>query len=103
MQYADWGERCPRWRGIRSETLDLDGRRVHLLRADPGPDALPDAPTRLLVHGVAGCGTAWLVEQRHHRTPAFRWARRLQGRIARLLRPTSATGAGLPGFGQRHH
>lgn len=60
MQYADWGERCPRWRGIRSETLDVDGRRVHLLRADPSPEAPPDAPTQLLVHGMAGSGTAWL-------------------------------------------
>ena len=60
MQYRDWGERCPRWRGIRSETLDVDGRRVHLLRADPGPDVRPDAPTQLLVHGLAGSGTVWL-------------------------------------------
>ena len=60
MQFADWGERCPRWRGIRSETLDVDGRRVHLLRADPGREAPPDAPTQLLLHGSAGSGTAWL-------------------------------------------
>jgi pimeloyl-ACP methyl ester carboxylesterase len=60
MQYADWGERCARWRGIRSETLDVEGRRVHLLRADPSPEAPPDAPTHLLLHGMAGSGTAWL-------------------------------------------
>jgi pimeloyl-ACP methyl ester carboxylesterase len=60
VQYSDWGERCPRWHGIRSETLDVDGQRVHLLRADPGPDARPDAPTQLLLHGLAGSGTAWL-------------------------------------------
>lgn len=58
IQHADWGERCPRWRGIRSETLDVDGRRVHLLRADPNPEALPDARTQLLLHGMAGSGTA---------------------------------------------
>ena len=60
MQYADWGDRSPRWRGIRSETLDVDGRRVHLLRADPTPEAPQDAPTQLLLHGSAGSGTAWL-------------------------------------------
>lgn len=60
MQYEDWGERCPRWRGIRSETLEVDGSRVHLLRADPGPGARHDAPTQLLVHGAAGSGTVWL-------------------------------------------
>lgn len=60
MRYEDWGERCPRWRGIRSEMLDVDGQRVHLLRADPGPDPRPNAPTQLLVHGAAGSGTVWL-------------------------------------------
>jgi pimeloyl-ACP methyl ester carboxylesterase len=58
--YEDWGERCPRWRGIRSEMLEVDDQRVHLLRADPGPDSRPDAPTQLLVHGAAGSGTVWL-------------------------------------------
>jgi pimeloyl-ACP methyl ester carboxylesterase len=48
------------WRGIRSETLEVDGSRVHLLRADPGPGARHDAPTQLLVHGAAGSGTVWL-------------------------------------------
>ena len=60
MQYHDWGDRCLRWRGIRSETVRVDGRRVHLLRADPGPKAPPGAPTQLLLHGLAGSSTAWL-------------------------------------------
>ena len=60
MQYDDWGERCPRWSGIRSETLNVDGSRVHLLRADAGPGARHDAPTQLLVHGAAGSSTVWL-------------------------------------------
>ncbi len=38
----------------------MDGRRVHLHRADPSQDAPPDAPTQLLLHGMAGSGTAWL-------------------------------------------
>jgi pimeloyl-ACP methyl ester carboxylesterase len=60
VQYEDWGERCSRWRGIRSEALDVDGVGVHLLRADPGPGVPHDAPTQLLVHGAAGSGTVWL-------------------------------------------
>ncbi|QSB16856.1 alpha/beta fold hydrolase [Natronosporangium hydrolyticum] len=60
VRYRDWGDRCRRWRGIRSETLRVAGRRVHLLRADPGPDAPAGAPTQLLLHGLAGSGTAWL-------------------------------------------
>lgn len=49
-----------RWSGIRSETLEVDGSRVHLLRADAGPGAPQDAPTQLLVHGAAGSSTVWL-------------------------------------------
>jgi len=60
VQYEDWGERCPRWSGIRSEALNVDGSRVHLLRADAGPGAEHDAPTQLLVHGAAGSSTVWL-------------------------------------------
>jgi pimeloyl-ACP methyl ester carboxylesterase len=60
MQHEDWGVRSPRWRGIRSETLRVDGARVHLLRADAGAGAQPGAPTQLLVHGAAGSSTVWL-------------------------------------------
>lgn len=62
----DWGERDPRWRGVRSEALDLavgvggdrDTATVHLLRA--GPAALDGAPPTLLVHGLGGSATNWL-------------------------------------------
>jgi len=60
VRYEDWGERCPRWSGIRSETLKVDGSRVHVLRADAGPGARHDAATQLLVHGAAGSSTVWL-------------------------------------------
>jgi pimeloyl-ACP methyl ester carboxylesterase len=52
----DWGERAERWRGIRSEIVDVAGTQVHLLRAD-GPT---DGPTQLLIHGLGGSGTNWL-------------------------------------------
>lgn len=60
----DWGERDPRWRGIRSETIDITsaGTRsarttVHLLRAGDASGA--GTPT-LLVHGLGGSATNWL-------------------------------------------
>lgn len=59
----DWGERDPRWRGIRSETVmlpsgvdDIGPTEVHLLRAG-GDDG--DRPM-LLVHGLGGSASNWL-------------------------------------------
>jgi pimeloyl-ACP methyl ester carboxylesterase len=59
MQFADWGERCPRWAGIRSDVVDVHGTRVHLLRAD-ARSAARDAPTQLLIHPMAAGATMWL-------------------------------------------
>jgi pimeloyl-ACP methyl ester carboxylesterase len=55
----DWGVRCPRWAGIRSDVVDVHGTRVHLLRAD-AREAPPDAPTQLLIHPMAAGATMWL-------------------------------------------
>jgi pimeloyl-ACP methyl ester carboxylesterase len=59
----DWGERDPRWRGIRSETVEVPhghgpgSTTVHLLRAGtPRADATPT----LLVHGLGGSAANWL-------------------------------------------
>lgn len=60
MQYRDWGERSPRWRGIRSETVDVCGTRVHYLRADADHGVPSDAPVHLLVHPMAAAGSLWL-------------------------------------------
>lgn len=59
----DWGTRDPRWRGVRSEVLEVAGgdhghepTEVHLLRAgDDGPGT-----PRLLVHGLGGAAGNWL-------------------------------------------
>lgn len=59
MQYADWGERCSRWAGIRSDMVDVHGTRVHLLRADAQRKA-SGAPTQLLIHPMAAGATMWL-------------------------------------------
>jgi hypothetical protein len=34
MHDEDWGQRSPRWAGIRSEVVAVQGMNVHLLRAD---------------------------------------------------------------------
>ena len=82
MDDDDWGERSDRWAGVRSEAVDVQGVRVHLLRADPDPDAPRDAPAQLLVHPM-GAGAWWWLE---------------------LLRPLSAYGPviaiDLPGSGR---
>lgn len=61
----DWGDRDPRWAGVRSETLEVAGgdpasdevTHVQLLRAGSG--ATGATPT-LLVHGLGGSATNWL-------------------------------------------
>lgn len=54
--HDDWGERAERWRGTRSEIVDVQGTQVHVLRAD-GP---VDGPPQLLLHGLGGCAANWL-------------------------------------------
>lgn len=60
VQYSDWGVRSPRWAGIGSETVDVDGTSVHYLRAEAGVDVPAEAPTHLLVHPMAVGGTFML-------------------------------------------
>jgi pimeloyl-ACP methyl ester carboxylesterase len=57
MECRDWGERSPRWAGIRSQTVEVCGRSVHFLTADA---AGPEAPAHLLIHGMTGSATNWL-------------------------------------------
>jgi pimeloyl-ACP methyl ester carboxylesterase len=54
--HDDWGTRAERWRGIRSEIIEVQGTSVHALRA--GDDV--DGPTQLLVHGLGGSAGNWL-------------------------------------------
>jgi pimeloyl-ACP methyl ester carboxylesterase len=60
MHHDDWGERSPRWAGIRSEVVAVQGTDVHLLRADAIPDVAPAAPTQLFVHPMGASGALWL-------------------------------------------
>ncbi|WP_328994144.1 hypothetical protein OG394_07005 [Kribbella sp. NBC_01245] len=51
MQYTDWGERAARWSGIRSETVDVHGMKVHYLVTDQA--RTPEVPVHLLVPSPA--------------------------------------------------
>src|SRR6516165_48158 len=57
MKCSDWGERSPRWAGIRSQRVEVCGRSVHFLTADA---ARPGAPAHLLIHSTLGSATNWL-------------------------------------------
>lgn len=50
----DWGQRDPRWSGITSRTIEVDGRGVPALWCDGS--GIP----QLLVHGLGGSKTNWL-------------------------------------------
>jgi pimeloyl-ACP methyl ester carboxylesterase len=54
--HEDWGSRCERWAGVRSEEVDVYGTAVHALRAGEGREGTP----QLLVHGLGGAAINWL-------------------------------------------
>ena len=52
----DWGQRTPRWAGITSRVVDIDGTRVHYLRAGAAASGL----THLLVHPMGTGAWSWM-------------------------------------------
>ncbi|MFI7067214.1 alpha/beta fold hydrolase [Kribbella sp. NPDC050124] len=58
MQYTDWGERAARWSGIRSETVDVHGTKVHYLATDQKRTS--EVPVHLLVPNPANSASNWL-------------------------------------------
>lgn len=64
MMELHWGDRDPRWAGISSDRITIQGVDIHVLRADPttvGSGSVdPDATPILLVHGLGGSATNWL-------------------------------------------
>lgn len=59
MRYDDWGQRAPRWAGIRSNMTSIAGVPVHYVAAGAGSPA-DDAPTHLLVPRMAGSASSWI-------------------------------------------
>ena len=59
MRYEDWGDRCPRWAGVRSVLTSIAGVPVHYLVGDPtGP--VNDAPTHVLVPPMTASAAGWV-------------------------------------------
>lgn len=58
MQCTDWGERASRWSGIRSETVDVHGTKVHYLVTDQTRTS--DVPVHLLVPNPTASASNWL-------------------------------------------
>jgi pimeloyl-ACP methyl ester carboxylesterase len=58
VQYTDWGERAARWSGIRSETVDVHGTKVHYLVTDQMQTS--EVPVHLLVPNPANSASNWL-------------------------------------------
>jgi pimeloyl-ACP methyl ester carboxylesterase len=80
MRYTDWGERAARWSGIRSETVDVYGTKVHYLVTDQTRP--PDAPVHLLVPNPANSASNWLDVLAELRAHAHAIAVDLPGTIA---------------------
>lgn len=80
MQYTDWGERADRWSGIRSETVDVHGTRVHYLVTDQTRTS--EVPVHLLVPNPANSASNWLDVLAELRPHAYAIAVDLPGTIA---------------------
>ncbi|WP_433157933.1 alpha/beta fold hydrolase [Kribbella sp. CA-247076] len=79
MQYTDWGERAARWSGIRSETVEVRGTKVHYLITDQARTA---KPVHLLVPNPANSASNWLDVLAELRPHAHAIAVDLPGTIA---------------------
>jgi pimeloyl-ACP methyl ester carboxylesterase len=80
VQYADWGERAARWSGIRSETVDVHGTRVHYLVTDRTRPS--EVPVHLLVPNPVNSASNWLDVLAELRSHAYAIAVDLPGTIA---------------------
>jgi pimeloyl-ACP methyl ester carboxylesterase len=99
MHDDDWGERSPRWTGIRSEVVAVQGMDVHLLRADAAPGVAPAAPTQLFVHPMGASGALWLDVLGPFRAHGPVLAPDLPGSgQTRPLRPSAARAEGQASF-----
>jgi len=80
VQYTDWGERAARWSGIRSETVDVHGTKVHYLVTDQMRTS--EVPVHLLVPNPANSASNWLDVLAELRPHAHAIAVDLPGTIA---------------------
>jgi len=59
VRYEDWGDRCPRWAGVRSVLTSVAGVPVHYLVGDP-TGCVDDAPTHVLVPPMTSSAAGWV-------------------------------------------
>ena len=93
VQYADWGERAARWSGIRSETVDVHGTKVHYLVTDQTRTS--GVPVHLLVPNPANSASNWLDVLAELRSHAHAVAVDLPGTIAGHTAPSNRRAAGI--------
>jgi pimeloyl-ACP methyl ester carboxylesterase len=60
VRYEDWGDRCPRWAGVRSVLTSVAGVPVHYLTGDPTGPVDGDAPTHVLVAPMTSSASVWI-------------------------------------------
>lgn len=60
MRYEDWGDRCPRWAGVRSVLTSVAGVPVHYLAGDPRGSADGDGLTHVLVAPMTASAAGWV-------------------------------------------
>ena len=60
MRYEDWGDRCPRWAGVRSVLTSVAGVPVHYLTGEPTGPVDGDAPTHVMVAPMTSSASVWI-------------------------------------------
>jgi pimeloyl-ACP methyl ester carboxylesterase len=93
VQYTDWGERAARWSGIRSETVDVHGTKVHYLVTDQTRTS--EVPVHLLVPNPANSASNWLDVLAELRAHAHAIAVDLPGTIAGHTAPPNRRAASI--------
>lgn len=60
MRYDDWGDRCPRWAGVRSVLTVIADVPVHYLAGGPTVHVVDDAPTHVMVPPMTASAAGWI-------------------------------------------
>ncbi len=72
MRSDEWGDRCPRWAGVRSVLTVVADVPVHYLAGDPTAHVVDDAPSRVTGLVLAAPTLPW---RRTSRYDAIAWHR----------------------------
>ena len=53
-------KRLQHWPSVTDTSVEVDGRRVRILRAESRASAAADAEPQLLIHGLGGSSVTWV-------------------------------------------